>query len=95
MVGGRAGCRVEILESGVASEPASRADLVVVQWVLWVVGCWMGRDVGVFGVGPGAGLLVGKVAPEAAILMVVDKVHRMLVLTAGWRVGIGVPVVGS
>ena len=55
---------------------------------------WAGAVV-VFGVGPGAGLLVGKVAPEAAVLMLEDKVHRILVLTVGWRVGIGVPVVGS
>ena len=55
---------------------------------------WAGA-VSVFGVDPGAGFLVGKVAPEAAVLMVKDKVHRILVLTVGWRVGIGVPVVGS
>ena len=48
-----------------------------------------------FEVGPGAGLLVGNVTPKAAVLIVVDKVHQMLALTAGWRVGIGVPVVGS
>ena len=39
---------------------------------------WAGA-VSVVGFGPGAVLLVGKVAPEAAVLMVVDKVHRMLV----------------
>ena len=69
-----------------ASEPASGLDLLVVRWVLWVVG-WM--DIGwagavsVFKVGPGADLLVGKVAPKAAVLMVEEKVHRILFLTVG------------
>ena len=70
MVGGTADCRVDFLESRVASGPARVADLVVVHRVLWMVG-WM--DIGwagamsVFGVGPRAGLLVEEVAPEAAV----------------------------
>ena len=43
-----------------------------------------------FKVGPGVDLLIGKVAPKAAVLMVEEKVHRILFLTVGWRVGIGV-----
>ena len=43
---------------------------------------WAGA-VSVFGVGPGAGLSVGKVAPEAAVLVVEENVHWILVLTVG------------
>ena len=52
-----------------ASGTARGAGLVVVYWVRWMVGemdVGWARAMGVFGVGPTAGLLVKEVAHEAA-----------------------------